>query len=248
MFYCLCGGILELSIYKENAMGIFKSLEDLSETVIELQHAIKNNIEIQESIYADSQTSENLERLENMRMISNRINRQTGKLVRGRKMFSFMKYVSTFAILILVIVLTLLSWFLLVHTHLNGYGAKQFVQFDWISLLINLSKTIPIALIISELFLFINALIEDWITDNKIRNLLKNFGYIILLTFTVGSVVVSFTFSMNSDQLSITASVIAFFAIFEFVFRRPLKNFVNLSNYFYQRIQKKFFNRNRPNK
>ncbi len=248
MFYCLCGGILELSTYKDNAMGIFKSLEDLSETVIELQHAMKENIKIQESIYAKSHTSENLEILEEMRTVSNRFNRQTAKFVRGNKVFGFMKIVSSFATLILVIVLMLLVWFLVVHTHLNGFGAKQFVRFDWISLLINLSKTIPIALIISEIFVFINAIIEDWVTDSRIRDLLRNFGYIVLLTFIVGSVVISFTFSMNSDQLSISASVIAFFAIFEFVFRKPLKKFISLSTYFYQRVQNKIFNRNRPNK
>lgn len=243
MFFCLCGGILELSFYKENAMGIFKSLEALSEEIIELQRAMKDNIKIQELIYAKSKTSENLEILEEMKTVSNRFNLQTGKFVRRKKMFSFMKYVSSFATLLIIIVLTSLVWFLMVHTRLNGFGAKQFVRFDWFSLLVNLSKTIPIALIISEIFVFSNVLMEDWITDDKIRNLLKNLGYIILLTFTVGSVVISFTFSMNSDQLSISASVIAFFAIFEFVFRKPLKKFISLSAYFYQMVQNKVFNR-----
>lgn len=238
MFYCLCGGILELSIYKENAMGIFKSIDYLLKDAIEITEIINNNTDLQKLINSDPKLKDKFANQQNLAQ----------KFKRDRKIVNISKYIySFFTILITSTLIFLLSHFIF-ETHLRGFGAKQFSGFDWSSLLSNLSQTAVITLVVSEILLFLNSLIENWINETNLRKFLRSFGYIILLIFTVGSIVISFTLSMNGDQLSITASVVAFFAIFEFVFRKPFSIFVNLSIHFYQGIQNKVFNHNKQKK
>ncbi|MCC8439213.1 hypothetical protein CRI85_02470 [Leuconostoc pseudomesenteroides] len=219
-------------------MGIFKSIDDLLKDAIEITEIINNNANLQKIINSEPEIKDKFADRQNL----------SKKFILGRKIVSISKYIYSFFLILIVSALIFLLSHFVSQTHLHGFGAKQFSGFDWSSLLINLSQTAMITLVVVEILLFLNSLIENWINEFKIRTFLRNFGYMVLLLFTVGSIVISFTLAMNSDQLSITASVIAFFAIFEFAFRKPFHNFVSLSTHFYQRIQNKVFNHNKQNK
>lgn len=130
------------------------------------------------------------------------------------------------------------------YIHLYGFGTQQFKYFDWNSLLSNLFQTTFFSILISYIIFLAIDVINTLFKNETLNKFITNIGKLIVLTLLIGSPVFSLSISMNSDQLAITTSAIALFAVFSFMFKKPLSDFSES----FRRLSNRLYNNKMKNK
>lgn len=225
-------------------MGLFSEIKQATKTLANLTESLRvitqTQIDLENKIYSLDPTDQNYEELQELKSIKNDLKNIESKLSKFNSIVKISSYIASAVLIVVIISVSFLLQNVLKNTHLRGYGARQFKNFDWLSFSYNLMSTILITLLISEIIFISLGLIDDWVKNDKVKSFMKNFGELIFLTSLIGSFVISISLSMNSDQLAISTSVIALFAVFEFVFRNRLHNLANGFVYISQRLTKRF--------